>query len=238
MKFEITPATMINSHVIYILQNQQQQDVFIWWCKFIDLMKLKDAIKNPAFDVNQTYTLYIVEYHTSARDAQNAFSRLIAQRGMPACNMTHDYNRLGAIRCNETGHVYRNQAEIVRLHGIDGSALSQHLRRAKGYKSVKGLTFSREGYLDNNRKPSTVTPSQMQYVNKSKQAVRCRETGAVFNSQGEACAALAINPGQLSQHLNGHAGHKTVKGFTFERCEPREVQAMQPVAYRGDKSGA
>lgn len=234
MQFEITPATMINSYVIYIMQNMQQQDVFIWWCKFTDLLKFKDAIKNPAFNVNQRYTVYIVEYHSNARDAQNAFSRVIAQRGMPPCNLTHDFNRIGSIRCNETGHVYRNQAEIVRLHGINATALSQHLRRAKGYKSVKGMTFSRAAYLDNSRKPTDATPSRMIYTHKTSQAVRCIESGQVFKSQRDACAALGINAGQLSQHLQGHAGYKTVKGFTFERCEPIE-QPPQRIDYRGEK---
>ena len=45
--------------------------------------------------------------------------------------------------------------------------------------------------------------------------VRCIETGEVFASQNRAAEVTGINPGRLSEHLNGKTPHD--QGYTFER---------------------
>lgn len=43
----------------------------------------------------------------------------------------------------------------------------------------------------------------------------CLQTGEIFNSASDICRKYEINPGQLSAHIRGVHGYKTVKGMTF-----------------------
>ena len=43
----------------------------------------------------------------------------------------------------------------------------------------------------------------------------CLQTAEIFNNASEVCRKYEINPGQLSAHLTGKQGYKTVKGMTF-----------------------
>lgn len=45
--------------------------------------------------------------------------------------------------------------------------------------------------------------------------VQCVETGQMFNTAQAACDAFGIMPSNMSNHLRGSAGFKTVKGKTF-----------------------
>lgn len=47
-------------------------------------------------------------------------------------------------------------------------------------------------------------------------AVKCVQTGQVYDSQRQACIDLELSACALSNHLRGVTGHKTVKGYTFE----------------------
>jgi hypothetical protein len=47
--------------------------------------------------------------------------------------------------------------------------------------------------------------------------IRCVETGAQYRNASEAAQANGIAPGNMSYHLSGKAGYKTVKGLTFVR---------------------
>lgn len=48
-------------------------------------------------------------------------------------------------------------------------------------------------------------------------AVRCIETGEIYDSQRQACIDLDLTQAALSQHLNRRTGYKTVRGHTFEK---------------------
>lgn len=43
----------------------------------------------------------------------------------------------------------------------------------------------------------------------------CLQTGEIFNNASEVCRKYEINHGQLSAHITGKQGYKTVKGMTF-----------------------
>lgn len=47
-------------------------------------------------------------------------------------------------------------------------------------------------------------------------AVRCKETGVVYNTARQATIALGLSYSALYNHLKGKVGFKTVKGLTFE----------------------
>lgn len=47
--------------------------------------------------------------------------------------------------------------------------------------------------------------------------VTCNETGDSWANQQECALALGINQGQLSNHLSGRRGYKTIRGKTFRK---------------------
>ena len=222
MFLQINPALMIPKYITYILQDGEGRDIFTYYCKFVDVLKLHDLVKNPAADIKQTYNLYVVGYYDTMREAQNAHSALVQQRGQPVLLQTHFFNALGSIRCNETGEVWRNQADLVRAIGCDSSALSRHLKRQAGFATIKGHTYSRAAYLDGNKKTATLEPSPLYQTRPRNKWIKCETTGVIYRTQREACKACSINPGQLSQHLQKHAGYKTVKGLKFSYCESQD----------------
>lgn len=222
MLIQINPAQMIPKYVTYILQDAQGRDVFIYYCKFIDLLKLHDLVKNPAADITQTYNIYVMGYYETVREAQNAHALIVQERGQPILLKSHFYNALGMIRCNETGQQWRNQADCVRQVGCDSSALSRHLKRQPGFATIKGMTYSRAAYIGNDDKATTLEPRRLYQTRPRNKWIKCDTTGAIYRTQREACAACGINPGQLSQHLQRHTGYKSVKGLTFSYCESQD----------------
>lgn len=49
--------------------------------------------------------------------------------------------------------------------------------------------------------------------------VVCDQTGQVFETLAEAARTYELNPGALSNHVNGKPGFKSVKGKTFSRLQ-------------------
>lgn len=51
-------------------------------------------------------------------------------------------------------------------------------------------------------------------------SVLCEQTGIIYRSAAEACDNLNLSQSQLSQHLAGKRGYKSVKGYTFRYVPP------------------
>jgi hypothetical protein len=232
----IQPSTMHNSYVIYNLIYKGSV-IFTWYCKFIELLKIKDAVKNPAFDITLTYNLEIVEFCATLHIASNQVARILDGKTWPPLNMTQSYNRIGMIKCEQTGEIFRSQADIVRRYGVNPGQLAQHLKRALGFASIKGMTFTRVAYLDEKRQPVRLMAEASKPPVKIGKAVRCNETGQPFKSQSQAADWLGINKAQLSQHLRGTPGYKTVKGMTFSHIEREPVATPYRVEYPARQPG-
>lgn len=143
-----TPSQFEKLYAVYQIINSQGHIIFIWYSRASEVLTLTVLKSNPAFDPNQQYTLQIISYHYNNIEALNAASAAARKLpdGMPELNKTVKFNRKGPIVCNETGKIFRNQAEAVQLLGLNQGRLCQHLRGVPGYKSVKGLTFSFSGF--------------------------------------------------------------------------------------------
>ena len=60
------------------------------------------------------------------------------------------------------------------------------------------------------------------YTNKSRAKIRCIETGQIFNTGQEVAKIFGTSPSNLSNHLHGKPGFKSVKGFRFEFYNEKE----------------
>lgn len=49
----------------------------------------------------------------------------------------------GAVRCVDTGEIFRNAAEAARRIGVHTSTMSNHMTGRPGYEKVKGMTYER-----------------------------------------------------------------------------------------------
>lgn len=57
---------------------------------------------------------------------------------------------------------------------------------------------------------------------KSKRVV-CVETKVVYDSMNQACDCMGLHHANLSNHLRGKKGYKTVKGFTFKFYSEEQI---------------
>lgn len=139
---------------VYEIYNAQGQVIFLWYCKADDVLKFERIKRNPAFQRNQEITVNVVSWHNNIGEAQTAFSNKMQDfQHMPELNKTISFNRYGSIVCNETGQVFRNQAEAATVMGVNQSRLCQHLKRAPGYKTLKGYTFNFTAEKPVNKQP-------------------------------------------------------------------------------------
>jgi len=96
-------------YCVYEVFNQNCELIFAYYTKFEDVMRIPELSQNPAFDENQIITIKIVSMHDTFTEAQNALGlRLRELPETPMLNRTVFYNRIGAVKCVQTGAVYQN----------------------------------------------------------------------------------------------------------------------------------
>ncbi len=152
---------------VYMLQSQNDgKIIFIWATKLATIVSLKDVLTNPAFDIEEKYFFSVVGTYETQKEALNAMGNYMTKHGMPDLNKTIRWNRYTKVICHQTGVTYANQTECAKKLGLNQSQLSQHLRRAKGFRSIKGLSFS------NIADESAVKPVSYEAVKPNPQAVQ------------------------------------------------------------------
>lgn len=139
---QLMPNQAASGWCVYTLTNEAGDIIFIWPNKISNALSLRDAMSNPHFDKTRPVKFSIIGFYDTQRDAQNAMGAWMRYNTMPPLNRTVRFSHYCMVQCDQTGQVYRNQTEAARMLGINQAQLSQHLRRASGYKTVKGLTFS------------------------------------------------------------------------------------------------
>lgn len=116
-----------------------------------------------------------------------------------------------AVRCEQTGFVYRSQADAAKACGVHPSTLSSHILRCSP-ETVNGFTFVRaDGYAG-----PFMQPEELPRHDRKSRAVRCLTTNGYFRTQSAAAAACAINQATLSAHLNKRDGYEAPYGLKFE----------------------
>lgn len=121
--------------------------IFIGISPLATTFELAEAHRNSEFIRITTDTMpltvqivYVGDRISVANDRLNRITTT-----MPHCNVYGVMKDVAAVKvkCNETGIVYDNIARAAAAHDAARSAMSNHLNRKVGHKSVKGYTFSR-----------------------------------------------------------------------------------------------
>jgi hypothetical protein len=131
-----------NQHAVYRLMDCGTMEVlFIGYCQLTRLFQLTDASRNPQFNHNVEYLCEVLEIHPDRVQAHNSTSALLRKNGpLPKFNRPDPRGR-GTIVCDQTAETFTSVQEAARVHGIDPGALSKHLNRHAGFKSVKKRTY-------------------------------------------------------------------------------------------------
>lgn len=239
---KFTPQNLRTSFAVYQVLNEGGEPVYLWFSKLADVYLLRPLMKNPAFDPSKSYTVQILEVANSIMEANNRAGFHIRQKfgdSTPFFNLTSYHNLHGTIICEQTGEIFFKQSDICRRYKCTPSQISSHLRGVLGYNSVKGYTFRRADFMGTDKQKQSLprVPTKPMYKAdaRTRQPVQCNQTGQVFASQIEAAKAMGINKGQLSQHLQGRSGYKTIKGMTFTLVpavpSPMPLHPVQTVQY-------
>lgn len=137
----------MNYWYVYTLSktSKPQELLYIGAAKINDIFTFKDLLKNPTFEIDQSYQINVLSKYERLMDAKNAVGaavRTLNDHRIPPLNFTNYQRRNRMIICDQTGVQYRSQVECARTHGINQGQLSKHLSREPGFRSIKGLTFS------------------------------------------------------------------------------------------------
>jgi len=91
-----------------------------------------------------TLELKVIALTASEKEAYLEQRRLIALHN-PECNKKGFYAdpRQQQVQCIETGEIWETAADACRAHGLSTSALSNHLNRKPGHRTIKGRTYVR-----------------------------------------------------------------------------------------------
>lgn len=140
----LTPNKAGNTHVYSVHIATDGACVYVGRGSIHDIISFRQLLAMPGFDESIEYEIRFHGTTTSVTEAWNLQTTVMREAigYQPVFNTQEKMaNRYRRVRCKNDGSVYRSAIEVVRHYGIAQSALSQHLRRAKGFKSIKGLQF-------------------------------------------------------------------------------------------------
>ena len=140
----ITKLTELKKlYVIYELRDiHTAAIVYVGCAPLIQLMSLPDVWRNPRFDEDKYYILDVTDYCENKIAAKNLHAQRIREKASWPEYNRYSYEHKGMIICEQTGEVFETIADAARVHAIDPGALSNHLNRKPGFKSVKKRTYS------------------------------------------------------------------------------------------------
>lgn len=114
------------------------------------LFTLEDAYNNSEFsrifaDIYSSIEIKCVSLTTIEGEAL-AEARNLIRTHAPHCNLRGFYQRpeYQSVVCDQTGEIFHSVRACATAHGLSASALSNHLNRKPGYKTVKGKTYRRQ----------------------------------------------------------------------------------------------
>lgn len=112
-----------------------EQVLFLGYGKLSTVVTLQDFRRSLAYNPEAVYTMTIIDREPD-REVMDMYKAMYNPIECMA-------PKSSAVRCVETGEVFKTSYEAAKTLGLTFSALSNHLNGKKGFKTVKGLTFAR-----------------------------------------------------------------------------------------------
>ena len=128
--------------------------IFIGVCRFQEVLQSPDAQRNTAWVKNygaQPITINVLHISVSYSEVYT-FRNQITRTTLVYCNRHgREARHFTAIRCIETGQVWKNAADVCREFGFNKGNFSMHLNRRPRYKTMNGKTYERYITVRQNR---------------------------------------------------------------------------------------
>lgn len=144
MEFTINLKTKLldlkNQHAIYrVLDSTMTEVLFIGYCPLTQIFQMTEPSRHPLFKHNEQYYQQVLNICPDKISAMMLNREYLRNCGpMPRFNK---YASRGKIICDQTGEHFESVHDAARVHNIDPTALSKHLNRTPGFKSVKKRTY-------------------------------------------------------------------------------------------------
>lgn len=132
--------------IVYLLTDLEDNKPYhVGLCRANELLQIPDARRIPQFDENRRLRLQtLITCKTLGEAKQRQSEMLTMMGGWPKLSK----DRLGGVApkmiyCHETGEYFRTIADVTKKYGGTQSAMSNHLNRKPGFRSVLGKMYSR-----------------------------------------------------------------------------------------------
>lgn len=117
-----------------------------------------------------------------------------------------------AVRCDQTGIIYRSVSFAADMLGVHINQISQHINGKT--RHVHGHTFTPIDDIDN-PPPFVPKPLVRRGGGRPAKKIQCEQTGQIFETIREACDAMQLNRQGVGDHLNNRLRRPNVQGYTF-----------------------
>lgn len=130
-----------NAYASYTICRSDKPDevLFVGGNSVSTLLEMREFRRTGGFNYVDEYEINILETFSTLEEA-------LVSAGVYALMYNPRYSFTtgkSAVKCVETGDVYKSGYAAAKALGLGWSALSNHLNNKPGFKTVKGLTFVR-----------------------------------------------------------------------------------------------
>lgn len=143
-EFDLKPLKIKQQYAVYMMYMRPCNTLYhIGLCKFVEVFNTPDARRNKHFDANRDYKLFF----------DGPYDKLVAQRRLaevrsrekrtPVLQRQTYETMQPVILCNETGQLFRIQADAAKHYDIPQAVISNIINQRPGFRSAQGLTFRR-----------------------------------------------------------------------------------------------
>lgn len=142
MQIPIIPDRL-GEYYAYYLRTVPDNEIVYWGTnQLAAIFHLSELKPLPSFDCEQMYMIDIIGVFKTKELAHNACIKGLRGQ-IPRFNIELSRTAHAMFfRCNETGEVFKSQAQASKALGLNQGNLSRHLKQHPSVKTVKNYTFS------------------------------------------------------------------------------------------------
>ena len=131
----------LNEYVVYVIYSKAKPNeaLFVGGASVSTVLEMREFRRTAGFNYNDEYEVVIIESFSTLEEA-------IVSAGTYRIMYSPTYSFTtgkSAVKCIETGEMYKSGYAAAKAMGLSWSALSNHLNNKPGFKTVKGFTFVR-----------------------------------------------------------------------------------------------
>lgn len=134
--------TSLNGFAVYTVSDNTGNLIYKNIDRVCRILTLEGFADNPDLNKNDELIVTVESFHEKETEARQVLHEWLRANEWPKFNKTKATRHKRMVRCNETGMIYKNQAECSRMENVAQSQLNKHLRGFAGFRTVKGKTYN------------------------------------------------------------------------------------------------